>query len=68
MNGEIRSTAVGFAAADLFPMLGVRARLGRLFGPEEERAGGLVAVLSDEYFERRFNRAPAARGHSSRFG
>ena len=62
VNGEIRSTAVGFGAADLFPMLGVRARLGRLFGPEEERAGGLVAVLSDEYFERRFNRAPAALG------
>ncbi|MCC6364609.1 MAG: ABC transporter permease [Bryobacterales bacterium] len=68
VNGEVRSTAVGFGAADLFPMLGVRARLGRLFEPGEERAGGLVAVLSDEYFERRFNRASAALGASLRLG
>ncbi len=68
VNGEVRSTAAGFGAADLFPMLGVRARLGRLFEPDEERAGGLVAVLSDEYFERRFNRASAAMGASLRLG
>jgi hypothetical protein len=68
VNGEVRSTAVGFGAADLFPMLGVRVRLGRLFEPDEERDGGLVAVLSDEYFERRFNRASAALGASLRLG
>jgi putative ABC transport system permease protein len=68
VNGEVRSTAVGFGAADLFPMLGVRARLGRLFEPGEERDGGLVAVLSDEYFERRFNRASAALGASLKLG
>jgi predicted permease len=68
VNGEVRPTAVGYGAADLFPMLGVRARLGRLFEPEEERAGGLVAVLSDECFERRFHRASAALGASLRLG
>jgi hypothetical protein len=68
VKGEIRLTAVGFGAADLFPMLGVRARLGRLFEPMEERAGGSVAVLSDEYFERRFNRAPAVLGASLTLG
>ena len=36
VNGEVRSTAVGFGAAGLFPMLGVRARLGRVFEPDEE--------------------------------
>src|SRR3954466_3694517 len=50
VNGETRPVAAGFGAAELFPMLGVRARLGRLFGPSDERAGNLVAVLSDEYF------------------
>ena len=68
VNGEVRSTAVGFGAADLFPMLGVRARIGRLFGPAEERAGALVAVLSDEYLERRFHRDPAALGASLTLG
>lgn len=67
-NGEARATAVGFGAADLFLMLGTRARLGRLFGPEEERVRGLVAVLSDEYFERRFHRSPAALGASLELG
>lgn len=67
-NGAVRSTAVGFGAAELFPMLGVRARLGRLFEPEEERTGGFVAVLSDEYFERRFHRSSAALGASLTLG
>jgi putative ABC transport system permease protein len=68
VNGEVRSRAVGFGEAELFSMLGVRARIGRLFGPAEERAGGLVAVLSDEYFERRFHRSPAALGASLTLG
>ncbi len=68
VNGEVRSTKVGFGTAGLFPMLGVRARFGRLFGADEERAGALVAVLSDEYFERRFHRASAALGASLRLG
>jgi putative ABC transport system permease protein len=63
VNGETQPVAVGFGAADLFPMLGARARMGRLFGPAEERPGGdLVAVISDEYFESRFHRASTALG------
>ncbi|PWT84320.1 MAG: hypothetical protein C5B57_05065 [Blastocatellia bacterium] len=54
---------VGFASASLFPMLGVRPETGRLFRDDEERAGSdLVAVLSDSYFERRFQRSGAAVG------
>jgi putative ABC transport system permease protein len=49
-------------------MLGVRARLGRLFDAEEERANSPAAVLSDEYFERRFHRASDALGASLRLG
>jgi putative ABC transport system permease protein len=68
VNGEARSVAVGFGAAELFPMLGVRARLGRLFGPADERTGEPVAVLSNEYFERRFRRAATALGASITLG
>jgi putative ABC transport system permease protein len=69
VNGETQSVAVGFGAADLFPMLGAQARLGRLFTPGEELAGhDLVAVISDEYFERRFHRASAALGASITLG
>jgi putative ABC transport system permease protein len=69
VNGETRSVAVGFGAADLFPLLGAHARLGRLFAPPEERAGhDLAAVISDEYFERRFHRAPSALGASITLG
>lgn len=60
-----RRVSTGFASANLFPMLGVRARLGRLFTPEEERPDGdRVVVLTDAYFERRFHREPGALGRS----
>jgi putative ABC transport system permease protein len=69
VNGETQPVAVGYGAADLFPTLGAHARLGRLFGAEEERAGsGLVAVIGDEYFERRFHRAASALGASLTLG
>jgi putative ABC transport system permease protein len=52
-----------FASAALFPMLGARARLGRIFTPAEETAGSdHVAVLSDGYFDRRFHRDPGVIG------
>src|ERR1017187_8078444 len=69
VNGEARSVAVGFGAADLFLMLGAHARLGRLFEQAEERTGhDFVAVISDEFFERRFHRAPSALGGSITLG
>ena len=40
-----------------FPVLGLRPALGRLLSPEDERdkAGSYVAVLSHEYWRRRFD-------------
>lgn len=50
----------GFAA-----VLGVQPVTGRWFGAPEDRAGGAkVAVLSDEFWQSRFNRAPDAIGQS----
>src|SRR5579863_5248365 len=55
----------GFASANLFGMLGVRARLGRLFASNEERSGNdRVAVVSDGFFESRYHRDPRALGRS----
>jgi putative ABC transport system permease protein len=55
----------GFASANLLPMLGVRARLGRLFSNAEERPGNdHVVELSDAFFESHYHRDPAALGRS----
>ena len=57
--------SVGFASANLFPLLGVKARMGRLLTAEEERAGAdRVAILSDFYFEEHFGRDRTAIGKS----
>jgi len=42
------------ATSDLFPMLGVTPRLGRVFTPEEDRAGNHAAILSDTVWRTRF--------------
>jgi len=55
----------GFASANLFALLGARARVGRLFTSAEERAGNdPVAVLTDKFYEARFHRDPRALGRS----
>ena len=42
-------------SGDFFPVLGVRAALGRTFTPEEDQPGGpRVAVLSNEIWKERF--------------
>ena len=57
--------STGFASASLFPILGIRARFGRLFAPDEERKDNdHVAVLTDKYFDHRFHHDPAALGKS----
>jgi putative ABC transport system permease protein len=56
--------STGFASANLFPMLGVQARTGRLFSANQDQ----VAVLTDGYFEKRFHRDPKAIGKSITLG
>ncbi len=68
-SGAPRSVSTAFASAGLFPMLGVQARIGRLFTASEDRRGADgVAVLSDSFFERRFHRDPKALGQSLMLG
>lgn len=55
----------GFASADLFPLLGIKPRLGRNFSAAETGGGqGAVAMLSDELYRSRFNSDPHVLGAS----
>ncbi len=57
-------TRVALVSGNYFRMLGVRARMGRLLTPDDDRVPGghPVAVISDLYWERRFARSPEALG------
>src|SRR5205085_62793 len=51
-----------------FTVLGVRSRIGRLPSSEEFQTGGpLVAVITDAYWARQFNRSPAVIGTPIKF-
>ena len=53
--GDPERLNVRMATAGLFSMLGINARVGRTFLPEEDRAGGTpVALLSYGLWQRRF--------------
>jgi putative ABC transport system permease protein len=57
--------SVGFASASLFPMLGVHAQIGRVLMRGDETAGSnRVAMISDEFFARRFQRNSRVLGES----
>lgn len=54
-GGDPERTPAGFVSAEFFPILGVRARLGRTFRAAEVRSGtDGVVVLSDAYWKARF--------------
>ncbi|MDE3165743.1 MAG: ABC transporter permease, partial [Acidobacteriota bacterium] len=64
-SGHPRHVAAGYGAAELFPLLGARARSGRLFTAENLRPGNdLVVVLTDAFFERQFHRDPSVLGRT----
>lgn len=53
---------------DYFPLIGMRAHLGRLLGPEDDRVPGghQVVVLSYDYWQRAFASDPRVVGQSLR--
>ncbi|HEY1912041.1 MAG TPA: ABC transporter permease [Vicinamibacterales bacterium] len=54
-----------YAIGTMFPTLGVQPAIGRLFGPRDDQTAGAnaaVAVVSWEYWKRRFNLDPAILG------
>lgn len=58
----------GYVSPRFFRVVGESPRLGRSFLPEEERAGGHVAVISDALWRRRFGGAANAVGQTMRLG
>ncbi len=57
------------ATAGLFPLLGVRAVVGRTFLPEEDRPGGAPsALLSYGLWQRRFGADPSIAGKAVMLG
>jgi putative ABC transport system permease protein len=61
--GEPERVQSNTASSDLFPMLGVRAVLGRTFLPEEDQVHGpAVVLLSYAFWQRRFGADPATVG------
>jgi putative ABC transport system permease protein len=52
-------------SANLLPILGAQAQLGRVFSPEEDQFGaGHVVILSNRLWQRRFGSDPAIVGKS----
>ncbi len=69
-RGEgVERVPVALASASLFPLLGVRPALGRLFGPDDDVFGAdPVAVLGHGYWQRRYGGDPGAIGRTVEAG
>jgi putative ABC transport system permease protein len=70
-QGEaVRNEEVILASGDYFPVLGVRAGLGRLLQPDDDRQGSAnpVAVLSWDYWRRAYGGDPGVLGRTVRVG
>jgi putative ABC transport system permease protein len=70
ISGELpEKVKRAFVAPRFLEVVGVSPSLGRGFRPDEEHFGGPNAVLiSDRFWRRRFNAAPAVLGKMLRFG
>ncbi|MBZ5624530.1 MAG: ABC transporter permease [Acidobacteriia bacterium] len=67
-SGEPERLRGARATANLFPMLGVHAQLGRTFLAEEDQPGrDSVVVLNDELWRRRFGADPSVIGRKVTF-
>src|SRR5215831_7775526 len=63
IDGQPEYITGDFVSGAYFNVLGVSARLGRTFSAEDDQPGkALVAVISDAYWERRFDRDLTAVG------
>jgi putative ABC transport system permease protein len=64
-GGESERLTAALVSADLFSTLGVSPALGRVFTPDEDKAGGApVVILSHALWRRRFSGDPQIVGRS----
>ena len=74
IDGQLEEVSGQLVSGNYFSLLGVRAVLGRTIGPADDtvpgRGGpdGLVAVISHNYWARRFGRDPAVIGKVVQLG
>jgi len=62
-GGEVAQSAL--VSGDYFKMLGVDAAVGRTFGPQEDNLSApAVALMSYNFWERRFGKDPGLLGHN----
>jgi predicted permease len=61
-QGPIKMVSGVLASGDYFRVLGVGARMGRVFTIEDERESSPVAVISDRFWQDGFARSPQALG------
>lgn len=68
MGDHVESLTGELVNGDYFPLLGLRAEVGRLLGPEDDVAPGIhpVVVLSHDYWQRAFAGDPRAVGRTMR--
>jgi predicted permease len=60
---------VAYVSGNMFPVFGLEPTLGRLFAPADDRTGAPpYAVMSWDYWDRRFGRDPNVLGRSLHIG
>ncbi len=67
---EMEKAHVNFISGDMFSAFGLQPALGRLLAPDDDSTPGAhpVAVISYDYWTRRFQNDPAVLGKSFRIG
>jgi putative ABC transport system permease protein len=65
IHGESQLTNSQLVSGGYFPLLGVRAHLGRTLTEQDNQAANPVAVLSFRYWEREFNSDAGVIGRGS---
>jgi predicted permease len=68
IDDEPEQALTQIASGNFYQMLGVEPALGRLLTPEDEQFPASVAVLSHDYWQRRFGGSPAVLGRVIRVG
>jgi predicted permease len=65
LQGSVEKIGAALVSGNYFQMMAVGTTIGRALAPEDDRPGAdAVALMSDNYWERRFGRAPGMIGRS----
>ena len=69
-DNEMEKGYVQYVSGTMFPLFGLQPTLGRLFNPEDDKTPGAhpYAVISYNYWSRRFGKDPSVLGRSVHIG